>query len=158
MDAIRLLRDDHRTVKALFREFERAKKRDEDGRGRLVEKILAELTIHAFVEEQAFYPAVRSEVDGSDETILESLEEHHVMKRTIEELAATDESDERYDARVTVLMELVRHHVEEEEQDLFPEVRESMGRKRLAEIGEQLEQARTRAPRSPRAESALARR
>ena len=71
-----------------------------------------------------FYPAVREEVPKLEDDILESLEEHHVLKWTLEEISAIGVDDERYDAKVTVMMEQVRHHVEEEETDWFPKVRD----------------------------------
>ena len=135
MDAIVLLRNDHKAVEALF-------KRLEKGDVTVVPEICASLTVHATIEEEEFYPAVRAEVDGELDDVLEAVEEHHVVKVLVAELDALDPSDETYKAKATVLMELVRHHVEEEETEMFPEVRHALGRKRLTEIGERLEKAR----------------
>ena len=150
-DAITALRDDHRRVEKLFKEFEKLKKKDAGAgeKRRVVEEVVRELSVHAAVEEQVFYPAVREQVEDAVETVLEGLEEHHIVKWTLSELSGMTGSEERYDAKVMVLMESVRHHVEEEEQELFPTVREALGRKALVELHERMEQARATAPREP---------
>jgi hemerythrin superfamily protein len=135
MDAIVMLRADHKEVEALFKRLEN----DDLG---VVPDICAALTQHAYIEEQIFYPAVREGVEGALDEVLEAVEEHHLVKTLIGELTALEPSDETYKAKATVLMELVRHHVEEEEGEMFPEVRQALGRKRLTEIGEQMESAR----------------
>ena len=128
MDAIVMLRDDHKALERLFKKLEK----DDLS---VVPHICDALTTHAKIEEDVFYPAVRAEVEDTDDEVLEAVEEHHVVKVLISELQSLASDDEAYKAKATVLMELVRHHVEEEEQDMFPEVRESLGRKRLNEIG-----------------------
>jgi hemerythrin superfamily protein len=157
MDAVTLLRNDHRTVEKMFKEFERLHKKggSDAQKQRLVAKIIKELSVHTAIEEEIFYPAVRSEVDGADDTILESLEEHHVAKWVLSELESMGPETERFDAKTTVLIESVRHHVEEEEQELFPEVREAMGRKRLTELAEQMEAAKRKVPKSPQPQPAV---
>src|SRR2546423_1658122 len=141
MDAITLLKNDHKEVKRLFRDFERAK--DDRARKEAVEAMIRELSVHSAIEEQIFYPAVRQEVPDENDTVLEGLEEHHVVKWTLSELEGMEPSDERYKAKVTVLIESVRHHIEEEEGEMFPAVREALGRKRLGEIGDRMELAET---------------
>ena len=121
MDAITLLKNDHKTVKKLFREFEQAHKKGAAGRAKLVKEIVEELTVHAAIEEAIFYPAVRSEVPDLEDDILESLEEHHGVKWTCLELTQMDPSDERFDAKVIVLSEHVNHHVKEEEERVVPQ-------------------------------------
>jgi hemerythrin superfamily protein len=149
MDAITLLRDDHKTVERLFKRFEKA------GDGALVEKreivdrIVEELSIHATIEEQLFYPVARATVPGTEDIALESLEEHHIVKWVLSELDGMDPAAERFDAKVTVLIESVRHHVEEEEGEFFPKVRNELGRKALGDLGEALEQAKSTAPTHP---------
>ena len=101
------------------------------------------------IEELVFYPAVRREVSSADSAVLEALEEHHVVKLLLHELEGVAPADERFDAKVTVMMENVRHHVKEEEQELFPKVRKRIGRARLLEIGEELRAAKTRVPTRP---------
>jgi hemerythrin superfamily protein len=157
VDAITLLKADHKKVAKLFREYKAAHKAGRSDRTKIVAKVIEELSIHAAIEEQVFYPAVRSEVPKLEDDVLESLEEHHVLKWTLAELSAIDLSDERYEAKVTVLMEEVRHHVEEEETDWFPKVRDALGRKRLAELGDRLEAAKKRAPRTPQPDAVAGR-
>ena len=151
MDAITLLKNDHKTVEKLFKAFEKAEKQDagDDQKKRIVDQIIEELSVHAAIEEQVFYPAIREAVPDAEDTVLESLEEHHVAKWVLSELAGMEPDHERYDAKVMVLIESVRHHVEEEEQELFPDVRKELGRKQLGEVGEALEKAKMTAPRSP---------
>jgi hemerythrin superfamily protein len=153
VDAIVLLKNDHKTVEKLFKQFEKAgddalqQKRD------LVDQIIEELSVHAYIEEQVFYPEARKAVPETEDHVLESLEEHHIVKWVLEELRGMDPADERFDAKVSVLIENVRHHVEEEEQDWFPKVRKAMGRKRLQELATQLEETKRAAPRTPQPKS-----
>jgi hemerythrin superfamily protein len=135
MDAIVMLREDHKNVEKLFKALEK----DDLS---VVPQICEELTVHAQIEESIFYPAVRAEMEDSAEDIGEAVEEHHIVKVLIEELQAMAPDDEAYKSKATVLMELVRHHVDEEESELFPEVRSELGRSRLQELGEQMEQER----------------
>ena len=108
--------------------------------------------MHAAIEEAILYPAVRAEVPDLEDDILESIEEHHGVKWTCLELTKMHPSDELYDAKVIVLSEHVNHHVEEEESEWFPKVRDAMGRKRLAELGDELAKAKKTAPRQPQPE------
>jgi len=149
MDAITLLKNDHKTIEKLFKQFEKSDSSDTSARRKLVDQIIEELSVHASIEEQVFYPAVREDVPDAEDEVLEGLEEHHIVKWTLSELEDMDPSHERFEAKVTVLMEGVRHHVEEEESELFPEVRKALGRKRLGQIGDALELAKTRAPTEP---------
>ncbi len=150
MDAIVLLKNDHKTVEKLFKQYEKGKEQASPAQKRaLVDEILRELTTHAYIEESVFYPASREAAPDSKDHVLESVEEHHVVAWLLAELRKLDASDETFDAKVTVLIENVRHHVEEEEQEFFPEVRKAMGRKRLAELGERLEAAKADAPADP---------
>jgi len=149
MDAIVLLKDDHKTVEKLFKEFEKAGENALKTKRKLVDSMIEELTAHAYIEEEIFYPAAREAAPETRDHVLESIEEHHVVVWMLSELVDLDPADERFDAKVSVLIENVRHHVEEEEQEWFPEVREAMGRKRLQELGEQMEKAKADAPRDP---------
>jgi hemerythrin superfamily protein len=149
MDAITLLKDDHQTVEKLFKRFEKAGPRAHTQKRQIVDRIIEELSVHAAIEEQVFYPVARATVADTEDIALESLEEHHVVKWTLSELADMDPTHERFDAKVTVLIEMVRHHVEEEESEFFPKVREALGRNDLAEIGEALADAKKSAPTKP---------
>lgn len=134
-DAIVMLRDDHKAVKKLFTTL---KGHDVS----VVPDICRELTVHAEIEETIFYPAVRECIDMLD--VNEAYEEHGVAKTLIAELSAMDPSDDYYEAKAVVLMEMVEHHIEEEEGEMFPEVREAFGRNRLQELGEQMADAKAR--------------
>jgi hemerythrin superfamily protein len=149
MDAITLLKNDHRSVQRLFRRFEAAGDDARVEKREIVDRIIEELSVHAAIEEQVFYPVVRATVPGTEDLALESLEEHHIVKWTLSELEGMDPSDERFDAKVTVLIESVRHHVDEEEHELFPEVRHELGRSAMNDLGDALEQARRTAPNHP---------
>ena len=148
-DAIVLLKNDHKEVERLFKQFEKLGDRATTSKRAVVDQILTALSVHAAIEEQVFYPAVRAEVPDIDADVLEGLEEHHIVKWTLSELRDLDAGAERFDAKVTVLMESVRHHVEEEETEMFPKVRAAVGRKRLAALGEEMERAKKIAPTRP---------
>lgn len=149
MDAIVLLREDHKTVEKLFKQFEKTGDEDTDERRRIAGQVIEELTVHAWIEEQIFYPAAREASPDTTDHILESIEEHHAVVWMLSEIKGMDASDERFKAKMSVLMENVRHHVEEEEKEWFPDVRKAMGRNRLTELGEQLEAEKPKAPRDP---------
>jgi hemerythrin superfamily protein len=150
MDAITSLRDDHKRVEKLFKQFEKLADGNADkAKLDVVNEIIRELSVHAAIEEQVFYPAVRKEVPDVADVVLEGLEEHHVVKWTLSELDGMQPTEERFKAKVTVLIESVRHHVEEEEGEMFPKVREALGRKALQEMGETMEAARKAAPTHP---------
>ena len=122
-----MLKDDHRSVEKLFKQFEDAGDRAFVEKRKVVDRIIEELSIHAAVEEQFFYPVTRATVPAVEDVALESLEEHHIVKWVLSELERMDPEDERFDAKVTVLIENVRHHVEEEEGEYFPAVRDELG-------------------------------
>ena len=149
MDAITFLKDDHRTVEQLFKRFEQAGDRAHVQKRQIVDRIIEELAVHAAIEEQVFYPVARATVPNTEDIALESLEEHHVVKWLLSELVDMDPAHERFDAKVTVLIENVRHHVEEEESDFFPQVRKQLGRNELADLGETLAEAKASAPTRP---------
>ncbi len=149
MDAITLLRSDHKTVEQLFKRFEKAGDRAYVEKRQIVDRIIEELSIHAAIEEQVFYPVARETVPATEDIALESLEEHHIVKWLLSELTDLDPQHERFDAKVTVLMENVRHHVEEEESEFFPKVREQLSRTTLTDLGEALAEAKKSAPTRP---------
>ena len=149
MDAITLLKDDHRSVEKLFKQFEDAGDRAFVEKRKVVDRIIEELSVHAAVEEQLFYPVTRATVPAVEDVALESLEEHHIVKWVLSELERMDPEDERFDAKVTVLIENVRHHVKEEESEYFPAVRDELGRKALTELGDAMASAKKTAPTRP---------
>ncbi len=153
-DAIVLLRNDHKEVRALFREFQ-APRTTSARKGSIVTKVIELLTVHTFIENEVMYPQVRQLLPTLEEDVLESYEEHHVADVLVMELSMLQPGDERFEAKTSVLIENVTHHMDEEEQDWFPKVREGLGRKKLQELGEQLLEAKARAPHSPSQPSAL---
>jgi hemerythrin superfamily protein len=154
-DAIVLLKADHKEIKAVFSKFERAGEDATKTKGGLVTTMIELLTAHTYIENEVMYPEVRRLLPDLEDDILESYEEHHVADLLVMELAALSPDAERFDAKTTVLIENVTHHIEEEEEDWFPKVRAGLGRKQLSELGEQLLAAKKQAPRSPTQPSAL---
>ncbi|HEV7196675.1 MAG TPA: hemerythrin domain-containing protein [Pedococcus sp.] len=153
-DAIVVLRNDHKEVRSLFREFE-AKSTTTARKGAIVRKVIQLLTAHTYIENEVMYPAVRELLPDLEQDVLESYEEHHVADVLVAELSVMSPKDERFEAKTTVLIENVRHHMDEEENDWFPKVREGLGRAQLQELGAQLLMAKKKAPRSPAQPSAL---
>jgi hemerythrin-like domain-containing protein len=149
MDAITLLRDDHQSIEKLFKRFEKAGDRAYVTKRQIVDRIIEELSIHAAVEEQIFYPVARATVPDTEDITLESLEEHQVVKWLLADLEKLDPEAERFDAKVKVLIDSVRHHIEEEEGEFFPKVRDELGRNALTDLGEQLNEAKKMAPTHP---------
>ena len=154
-DAIVLLKQDHKEVKKLFKDFQSAGKDANVRKGKLVQQILEALTVHTYLENECVYPEVRSLLPALEDDVLESYEEHHVADVLCMELATMSPDDERFDAKVTVLAELVTHHIDEEEQDWFPKVRAGLGRKQLQEMGARMLELRKKAPRKPSEPAAL---
>src|SRR5665213_58563 len=154
-DAIVVLKDDHKAVKKLFRAFEKAAKSGTpQTRGALVTQIIAELTRHTFIENEIMYPEVRNLLPDLEDDVLESYEEHHVADVLCLELSQMSPADEHFIAKTTVLIENVEHHVEEEETDWFPKVREGLSRTQLNEIGVRLLELKKTAPTNPSAPKA----
>ena len=154
-DAIVYLKDQHKVVKRLFKEFQGAGENATATKGRLVDQILENLTVHTYLENEVMYPEVRKLMPDLEDDILESYEEHHVADVLCMELAGMSPDDERFDAKTTVLIENVLHHIDEEEKDWFPEVRKGIGRKQLQEIGARMAEMEPKAPRKPTEPGAL---
>jgi hemerythrin-like domain-containing protein len=148
-DAIVLLKDEHQEIRKAFRAFEKAGENARVRKGQLVDRIIALLTRHTYIENEVMYPRVRELLPDLEDDVLESYEEHHVADVLVMELAAMKPTDERFDAKTTVLIENVEHHMEEEEQEWFPKVRAGLGRKQLQEIGAELIRVRKKAPTRP---------
>jgi hemerythrin-like domain-containing protein len=126
-DILKMLAEDHKKVKKMFDQFEKMKEEeDEDVEAKqmLVEMCCAELTVHAQLEEELFYPALRDAIDDMD--LLDEAEvEHASAKQLIGELSSMQPGDELYDAKFTVLGEYVKHHIEEEEKEIFPKAKKA---------------------------------
>lgn len=140
MDVLKLLKQDHDTVRALFSKFDAEKGAK---RRRIVEQLRTELLRHARVEEEIVYPAVRDVIEDLSDVILEAHEEHHVVERCLEDLASVDPSDERFEAKVAVMRNLVLQHVEWEEAELFPRIRRAMDLPLRRELGDEVESAKS---------------
>ena len=150
MNALTLLKQDHGNVEELFHRFETAKPDDVEELARVRDLVIEHLSRHAVVEEQVFYPAIRAKLgDENSFTVLEGLEEHHAAKAMLSELEKLAPTHERFRAKFTVIIENVRHHIEEEENDMFPLVRDNFTVEELNEMGEQMESAKAVAPTRP---------
>ena len=137
-DAIQLLSADHKEIDQLFKEYEKLCEdaADDGEKALLAGQICALLTVHATVEEEIFYPAARAAID--DQGLLDEAEvEHDTAKELIAQIEASDPSQALYDAKVQVLGEYIRHHVKEEEGELFPKVKKA--KIDLKVIGESLD-------------------
>jgi iron-sulfur cluster repair protein YtfE (RIC family) len=140
MDAFSLLKADHRKVAGLFTQLESAR-----GKAKLqvFEQIKTELELHTHIEEKIFYPALEKPEETHDLT-LEAYEEHDVVKKLLNKLSRDKSADEEWEAQTKVLQENVEHHVEEEENELFPKAEEALGDEEIERLGERLEEEKTR--------------
>jgi hemerythrin-like domain-containing protein len=154
-DAIVLLRAEHQQIRKAFRAFRDAGEAAEARKGQLMDRIIELLTIHTYIENEVMYPRVRALLPDLEDDVLESYEEHHVADVLVMELAGMEPSDERFPAKATVLIESVEHHMEEEEHEWFPPVRQGLGRRRLQEIGAEIIERRKEAPHRPSEPGAL---
>ena len=136
MEATKLLSKQHDEVKELFQRFEAAE--DESEKEELFEQIADDFAAHGEIEEEIFYPAVY--VGELKEKLQEAVEEHLAAKRVVADLLEMEPSDEQFDPKMKVLKELIEHHVEEEEGELFPLVGQNFAREELETLGEQMEQ------------------
>jgi hemerythrin-like domain-containing protein len=130
MDAITLLKKHHRKAEAALKKLCRAYDAD------VLDEVASELAAHMIIEETIFYPAVRR---VNPELILESYEEHAIAQFALKRLLATTNGDDRFEARATALLDLIKAHVEEEEGELFPKVHKSLDHETLDELGLELE-------------------
>lgn len=144
-DAIQLLKKDHQEVKSLLEELTETTERATTRRPELLEQIARLLKAHTTIEEKIFYPAFRkaAEEAGDDEgktMYHEALEEHRTVDELVlPDLQKTDPKSEKFSGRAKVLKELVEHHADEEEKDMFPKAEKLLGAERLAELGEEMQ-------------------
>ena len=138
MKATDLLKKQHREVKALFKKLEGTD--NPRMRRQLMNEMARSLEGHTLIEEEIFYPAIRGlETRKAEEMVLEAYEEHHVVKLVLAELPRVNPEDERFEAKMTVLSELIQHHVEEEEKEMF-KLAQKLGKAELEALGEQMEE------------------
>lgn len=138
MNAIDLLKRQHREVEQLFSKFEGASKGAEKTRERLCQQIGDALAVHAEIEEKIFYP--ESKQENTEELLRESLEEHLAVKRLLADIMQSDLDDPQFEAKMKVVKEQVEHHVEEEEHQLFPLISKSCSREDLEDMGSRMEE------------------
>ena len=135
LNAIDLLKKDHREVEALFKEFEQLHEDGGEAAAQVIETACTELKIHDKIETEIFYPAVRQEAEKEETELLDEAEvEHNSVRQLIQTIEKMDPTDEKRHAHFTVLMEYVKHHVKEEEKKMFPKVKKLKGLD-LGEIG-----------------------
>ncbi len=137
MNAIDLLKKQHKNVKALFKKMENAE--DARTRRQLLGQIAMELQVHTKIEEEIFYPAVKElDTKHAKEMVAEAFEEHHVVDLVLADLPNVNPADERFEAKMTVLSELVEHHADEEEKEMF-KTANRLGKDELNKLGERMQ-------------------
>lgn len=141
MKATTLLKKDHTAVKKLFRAYEKAAKAKSNAQRKVIfDQIAMELDAHMKVEEEIFYPAMIAEADeDGTEVVIEGVEEHGVVKSLLAQLSKMKPGDETFDAKMTVVIESVEHHVGEEEEEMFPEAEKTLGIRKLEELSALIE-------------------
>jgi hemerythrin-like domain-containing protein len=141
-DAIALLKQDHEKVRELLSRLEETSGRGAKSRTKLLEEVAREVRVHSQIEEEIFYPAFREAAESEEEEKLffEATEEHHVVDLVLPELEDEDPASITFAAKAKVLKDLIEHHADEEEKEMFPAARKLLGRELLLELGEQLEQ------------------
>ena len=145
-DAVELLVTDHAAVEQMFVQIESMP--ESDSRNELIEGVIRELSVHATIEEQVLYPAMRTALPDGESLVQEAIEEHQQVKETLAAIERADAPTERNQLLVT-LMSNVRHHVEEEETELLPQLRASVAASELQEMGAKMAGAKKLAPTHP---------
>ncbi|TDU26392.1 hemerythrin HHE cation binding domain-containing protein [Panacagrimonas perspica] len=140
LDAIELLKADHRKVEALFDEYDAQS--GKSAKLRIARKICEELDVHAKIEEKIFYPTSKAKAKEAKDDVNEGVVEHQGIKMLVKQISRMSASDEYFDSSVTVLKEYVKHHVKEEETEMFPKIQKS--RVDLDALGERLAAAKAR--------------
>ena len=139
MDVFKLLKQDHREVEQLFKKIEKSSESARKTREKTFKQLAQELTAHTAVEERIVYPRLK-EIKGLKDTVNEGFEEHHVAKQLLEELNELPSDNEQWKAKLSVLKEIVQHHVQEEEKELFPKAQKALDKKESAALAERVEQ------------------
>lgn len=134
MDAIELLKQDHKKVEKIFTDMEK-----KDARAKLFPELDRELSVHAEIEEKLFYPATKK-AEPTRDLVLESIEEHKQIKMVLADLEQADKTTDVWAAALKVLKEDVMHHVGEEEDELFPKVRKVLSKQQLEDLGTRMEE------------------
>lgn len=137
MDAISLLKDDHKAMKKLMDDIDGTTERGIKTREELLAKMKTELTIHERIEEEIFYPAMREHSEAKD-IVLEAYEEHHAVDTLLDELESVPVDDETWAAKFTVIKENIEHHIEEEEGEMFEKAEQAFDAEELTALGERM--------------------
>lgn len=141
MDVFKLLKADHEKVAGILEKLDESTERAIKLREELFEKLNAELSAHAYAEEKVLYPAVK-EVDATRDLGFEAVEEHKIVKTLLSELASLAKDTEEWSAKLSVLKENVEHHVDEEEEELFPKFRKVLSKEEIEAMGEEIQAAK----------------
>ena len=141
-DAISMLKKDHQKVRQLLAKLEKTTERSARQREELLAQIENEVKVHTTIEEEIFYPAYKDAVRSKSdkELYFEAIEEHHVVDLVMPEIKSTDSRSEEFAAKAKVLKDLIEHHAEEEEKEMFPKTRKAMDTSELRELGQELQQ------------------
>jgi len=139
-DALSLLKDDHERMRDLLGDLEKAVTQEDDSAGELLGTIQSELKVHTAIEEEIFYPAFRAAASKADDSRLyyEAVEEHHVVDLVLPEIDPEESGSPEFAAKAKVLKDLVEHHADEEEKEMFPRARKLLDKDELVRLGEQL--------------------
>jgi hemerythrin-like domain-containing protein len=138
MDAVTMLKDDHDKVKKILSDLDSTTERGVKTREELFAKVKQELEVHETIEEEIFYPALKEHPKMKD-LVLEAYEEHHVVDTVMAEIRDVPFDDETWGAKLTVMKENVEHHIEEEEDEMFPQARQVFSKDELVELGERMQ-------------------
>jgi hemerythrin superfamily protein len=149
VDAIRLLKDDHKTVEGLFKKFEQAGSKAYKTKRDIADRVIKELSIHAYIEEQELYPVMEKLGGEWLELVEEAHVEHQEAKEALRALIGLPGDDPHLDAKMSALIGGVRHHVKEEEEEMFPKLRKDMAPPDFEELGDRLQAAKKDAPETP---------
>ena len=151
-DAIALMKEDHKKVKGLLSELEETSEKGVKKREKLLAQIVKEVKVHTQIEEEIFYPAYRDAVTKKDDRKLffEATYEHHVVDLVIPELKRTNPSSEQFGAKAKVLKELIEHHADEEEKEMFPKARRVLNAEELRELGGEMQRRKQQLMKSLR--------
>jgi iron-sulfur cluster repair protein YtfE (RIC family) len=140
LNALELIKSDHERIKKMFAQ---ALDADEPAaRSELLQRIRAELMAHERMEEDIFYPALRSASEKAKDIVLEGYEEHHVIDLILDEMFEVPEDTEQWHAKLKVLHENLEHHIEEEEEEMFSRAKKAMSRETLEELGQKMQQSK----------------
>ncbi|MEX1102350.1 MAG: hemerythrin domain-containing protein [Actinomycetota bacterium] len=137
MDAIKLLKDDHRALKKLLEKIDGTTERGVKTRQELLARIKNDLSVHETIEEEIFYPALKEHAKTKEIT-LEAYEEHHVVDEIMDEIEQTPPDDERWGAKFTVMKENIEHHIEEEEDEMFKQAEQVLDADEIERLGDRM--------------------